>query len=229
MSFRGDGPQNRPMNQLRPVDTRSWPRREHFEHYRHRVPCTWAMTVDLDVTALTAALRTSARKSYVAHVWALATVVNRHDEFRMGLTPDGAPAVWDVLHPSFTVLNPERETFANVWTPFDPDFGRFHERAAELLAEHRSATTFFPQGGAPPDTFDVSSLPWTRFTGFTLQIAGGWDHLLPIFTLGRYERRGDRTVLPLALQVHHAAVDGFHAGRFVQELEELVAAPGWLG
>jgi chloramphenicol O-acetyltransferase type A len=186
------------------------------------------MTVDLDVTTLTTALRASSRKSYVAQVWALATVVNRHDEFRMSLTEDGSPAVWDVVHPAFTVLNPARETFARVWAPFEPDFGRFHEHAAALLAEHRDATTFFPQADAPPNAFDVSSLPWTRFTSFTLQIQSGWDHLLPIFTLGRYEERGDRTVLPLALQVHHAAVDGFHAGRFVQELEELVGDPGWV-
>ncbi|MCB7135101.1 CatA-like O-acetyltransferase [Cellulosimicrobium marinum] len=216
------------MNQLRPVDTASWPRREHFEHYRHRVPCTYAATVDLDVTALVAALRAASRKTYVAQVWALATVVDRHAAFRTDVTPDGAPGVWDVLHPAFTVLNPERETFASVWAPYDRDFASFHAHAAALLAEHRGATAFVPQDDVPPNTFDVSSLPWTRFTSFTLQLAHGWEHLRPIFTLGRQEPRGDRTLLPLAIQVHHAAVDGFHLGRFVEDLEALVADPSWV-
>ena len=186
------------------------------------------MTVELDVTAFTAALRASRRKSYIAQVWALATVVNRHDEFRMCLTASGDPAVWPVVHPAFTVLNAERETFACVWAPYDPDFGTFHDVAAPLLAEHGGATEFFPQGTLPPNTFDVSSLPWASFTGFNLNIRDAWDHLAPIFTLGRYAERDGRVLLPLALQVHHAAADGFHSARLVNELQDLVTDPTWL-
>ncbi|MGW3562074.1 type A chloramphenicol O-acetyltransferase [Streptomyces sp. NPDC000963] len=212
-----------------PIDLATWPRRQHFEHYRRLVPCTYSMTVELDVTAFAAALRRSPRKSYLAQVWALSTVVNRHDEFRMCLTASGEPAVWPVVHPAFTVFHPERETFACVWAPHDPDFGAFHDAAAPLLAEHGRATDLFPQGAPPANAFDVSSLPWAPFTGFNLNIGGnGWDHLAPIFTLGRYTERDGRTLLPLAVQVHHAAADGFHTARLVNELQTLVADPAWL-
>lgn len=212
-----------------PIDLSTWPRAQHFAHYRDRVPCTYSMTVEVDVTEFTAALRRSPRKSYIAQVWALATVVNRHEEFRMCLTASGGPAVWPVVHPAFTVFNPERETFACVWAPYDPDFGAFHDTAAPLLAEHARATEFFPQGPPPPNAFDVSSLPWASFTGFNLNIGGDWDHLAPIFTLGRYTEREGRTLLPLSVQIHHAAADGFHTARLVNELEELMAEPsGWL-
>jgi len=209
------------------VDLADWPRRELFDHYLRRVPCTYAITIDIDVTNLVEALRVSARKTYLAQIWALASVVNRHEEFRMGLT-DGNPAVWDVLHPSFTVFNPERETFSSVWSPFRADFGEFHEQAARVLDTYRNATTLFPQSDVPPNVFDISSLPWTTFTGFTLQIRDGWDHLLPIFTLGRYREDRGRTVMPLAIQIHHASADGFHTSRLIQELQDLVADPTWL-
>lgn len=215
-------------NSPTPVDLGTWPRRQHFEHYRRAVPCTYSMTVELDVTAFASALRRSRRKTYVAQIWALATVVNRHDEFRMCLTESGEPAVWPVTHPAFTVFNPERETFACVWAPYDPDFGAFHDTAAALLAEHARATEFFPQGAPPADSFDVSSLPWASFTGFHLDIRDGWDHLAPIFTIGRYTERDGRVFLPLALQMHHAVADGFHAARLVQELQALVSDPAWL-
>ncbi|MFB8414291.1 type A chloramphenicol O-acetyltransferase [Streptomyces albidoflavus] len=211
-----------------PTDLGTWPRRQHFDHYRRRVPCTYAMTVEVDVTAFAAALRRSPRKSYLAQVWALATIVNRHEEFRMCLTDSGDPAVWPVVHPAFTVFNPERETFACVWAPYDPDFGTFHDTAAPLLAEHSRATDFFPQGDPPPNTFDVSSLPWASFTGFTLNIRDGWDHLAPIFTLGRYTEREARLLLPLSVQIHHAAADGFHTARLTNDLQTLLAAPTWL-
>jgi chloramphenicol O-acetyltransferase type A len=75
----------------------------------------------------------------------------------------------------------------------------------------------------------VSSLPWASFTGFTLQIEGGLRHLAPIFTLGRYVEREGRTLLPLAIQIHHAAADGFHTSRLVNELQELLSDPAWIG
>ncbi|GAB2509973.1 type A chloramphenicol O-acetyltransferase [Paramicrobacterium agarici] len=210
------------------IDLDSWPRREHFEHYRNSVPCTYAMTVDLDVTAFADALRRSARKTYIAQIWALATVVNRHDEFRMCLTESGAPAIWPVVDPAFTVFNTERETFACVSAPYDSDFAVFHESAAALLAAHSRATEFFPLGAPPANSFDVSTLPWASFTGFTLNIRDSWEHFAPIFTLGRYIERDGRTVVPLAVQIHHAVADGFHTARLVNELQELLNDPSWV-
>ncbi|MGH3705621.1 MAG: CatA-like O-acetyltransferase [Agromyces sp.] len=212
-----------------PIDLDTWPRREAFVHYRDQVPCTYAITVEIDVTGFAAALRTSPRKTYIAQIWAIATVVNRYREFRMAVTDAGAAASWPIVHPAFTVFNPERETFAAVWAPYDPDFGRFHEHAAEQLATAASASTMFPQGALPPNVFDVSSLPWTSFTGFTLQIDGGTGHLLPIFTLGRYVERDGRTLLPVAVQIHHAAADGFHTARLLGDLEALMGDTSWVG
>lgn len=34
------------------IDIASWPRREYFEHYMNAVPCTYSMTVRLDITNL---------------------------------------------------------------------------------------------------------------------------------------------------------------------------------
>lgn len=217
------------MDTPEPLDLASWTRREHFEYYREAVPCKYALTVELDATAFADALRGSSRKTYVAQIWALASIVNRHAEFRMCLTDSGEPAIWPMVNPLFTVFNEERETFSAVWTPYVSDFGTFHDTAAELLAVHRTAKDLYPQGEPPANTFDVSSLPWTSFTGFTLQTRHGWDHLLPIFTLGRYVERNGQTFLPIAVQVHHAAADGFHTSRLLNELQALLADPSWAG
>lgn len=213
-----------------PIDLSTWPRREHFEHYRRRVPCTYSATVELDVTAFVSALRDAGRKTYPSQVWAIACIVNRHEEFRITVDADGSPSVWDVVNPSFTVFNPTLETFASVWAPYDPAFSRFHDNAAALLATHRSAVQMFPQGDAPQNCFDISSVPWMSFTGFDLHIAGGCEHYAPIVTLGRYVERDGRTLMPLAVQLHHAVADGFHTARLVNELQDLFAdAPSWLG
>ncbi|MFC8599839.1 CatA-like O-acetyltransferase [Isoptericola sp. NPDC057191] len=65
--------------------------------------------------------------------------------------------------------------------------------------------------------------PGSRCTSGTR--GGTWR----IFTLGRYVERDGRVLLPLAVQVHHAVADGFHTARLVNELQELLADPAWVG
>ncbi|UYM23391.1 chloramphenicol acetyltransferase [Streptomyces albus] len=211
-----------------PVDLDTWPRRRHFAHYRRRVPCTYAMTVEVDVTTFAAELRRSPRKSYLAQVWALATVVNRHDEFRMCLTASGDPAVWPVVHPAFTVFNPRRETFACVWAPYDPDFGTFHDTAAPLLAEHSRATDFFPQGDPPPtpSTCRASRGPPSPASPSTSATAGTTSP--PSSPSAATPDATPASCSPLSVQIHHAAADGFHTARLTGELQTLLATPTWL-
>ena len=216
------------MTELRPVDLDRWPRREHFEHYRDRVPCTWEMTVELDVTDFAETVRRTERRTYASQIWAIASVVNRHEEFRMQLQDDGTPAVWDVVHPMFTVFHADTETFSVLFVPFDEDPARFHDAAVATMERYRDDHRMFPQPDRPANVFDLSTLPGTSFTGFALHVRDGYDHLMSIITLGRYRIVGERTVMPLALQVNHAAADGFHASRLLTELEELFADPSWL-
>ncbi|WP_053238935.1 type A chloramphenicol O-acetyltransferase [Sandaracinus amylolyticus] len=217
------------MTGFRAIDLGTWNRAEHFEHYIDRVPCTYSFTVHVDITSLRSALTGRGRKAYPAQLWMLATTVQRFREFRMGFDADGALGVWDELHPAYTVFNAEAETFSGIWTRYDADFGAFEDAATKDIAEHARATRFFPKEGRPPNSFDVSSIPWLEFSAFTLDIPRAIRHVAPIFTLGRYVERDGRTLLPVAIQVHHAVCDGFHASRFVAALQELAAEhEAWL-
>jgi chloramphenicol O-acetyltransferase type A len=63
-------------------------------------------------------------------------------------------------------------------------------------------------------------IPWTSFTGFNLNLQKGYDYFPPIFTIGKFYEENEKYMLPLALQVHHAVCDGFHATRFINGLQE---------
>ncbi len=216
------------MTDPRPIDVASWARRSYFEHYLNQQPCTYALTVEFDVSRLNRCLTETGAKTYAAHIWALSTVINRHDEFRIALTDQGHPAVWSELHPAFTIFNPSSETFSSVWTPYVPDFHCFQQGMIETSRRYQHATTLFPQSDMPPNTFDVSSVPWASFTSFTLQIEGGHRHLLPIITIGKHLERDGCSALPIAIQLHHATADGFHASRLVNEVQALFNDPSWI-
>ena len=198
-----------------------WPRREHFQHYMDNVRCTYSVTVNIDVTALRAALKANGVKAYPAQIYMLASTVNRFSEFRMGLSAAGEPGYWDTLHPAFTVFNDDAKTFSSIWTPYDKDFASFYKACAQDIAQYSGSAQFMPKKDAPPNVFDISSLPWLDFTAFNLNIYTAGTHLLPIFSIGKYIEENGKTLMPLAMQLHHAACDGYHAGQFVQALRDM--------
>ena len=68
---------------------------------------------------------------------------------------------------------------------------------------------------------DSSCIPWVSFTGMNLNLSADRSYYPPIFTVGKYHISGGRCLLPVAVQVHHAVCDGFHAARIFSDLEPL--------
>ncbi|WP_340043624.1 CatA-like O-acetyltransferase, partial [Klebsiella pneumoniae] len=85
--------------------------------------------------------------------------------------------------------------------------------------EYQHDTRLFPQGNLPENHLNISSLPWVSFDGFNLNITGNDDYFSPVFTMAKFQQEGDRVLLPVSVQVHHAVCDGFHAARFINTLQ----------
>ena len=68
-------------------------------------------------------------------------------------------------------------------------------------------------------SFTASMLPWAGFEGFNLNTMG-FEYLIPIFTMGRFYDERRRVLMPLAIQVHHAVCDGYHACAFIDDLQD---------
>lgn len=201
---------------FQPIDRSSWPREPYSLHYHEAVPCFYSLTVKLDITAL----RAQNAKVYPTLLYLLTALVNRHPEFRTAFSSSGELGVYDQMHPSYTVFHPESKTFSNLWTRWSPDYPSFLADFNADQAQYGRCPEFFPKPGQPENVFTVSMLPWISFDGFNLNLPRGGDYLLPIFTIGRFFQEGDRCLLPLAVQVHHAVCDGFHLSRFLTQLQQ---------
>lgn len=50
----------------------------------------------------------------------------------------------------------------------------------------------------------------------------GMQFLFPMVTWGKYYEDGNRILMPLTLQVHHAVADGYHCSLFYKEVNEMI-------
>lgn len=201
------------------IQMEQWTRKSHYEHYRNNVPCSYSLTVDIDVSALLVQIKERGMKAYPAQIYMLSTIVNQFPEFRMTTNEEHHLGYWDVIDPMYTILNIDKETFSAVWTKYDCCYDKFYQAYMQDTAQYASGA-LFPQDQVPPNTFNISSVPWLDFTAFNLNVSDR-NYLLPIFTIGKYKKESNRTLMPLAIQCHHAVCDGFHVGKFVEALREM--------
>lgn len=205
------------------IDMQAWERKKRYEHYAEAVPCTYSMTVALDVTKLLCGVREKELPFFPVVLYGLAREVNRHAEFRMAQDEMGNVGYYSHCDPCYTVFHKETESFTEVWTAYDASPAVFLARYREDMARYRNA----PELSKPPagkNLFNVSCIPWSSFTGFNLNLQNGYDYFLPIFTIGKYFSDGGKMRLPLAVQVHHAVCDGYHLSRFINGLQTWMEA-----
>jgi len=205
---------------FRRIEVSQWNRKEYFDHYLHRVPCTYSMTFNLDLTTLIQNIKRDGIKLYPTMIYLLSRIVNQQDEFRTAIDVNGDVGIFDQLHPSYTIFQKDSETFTNIWTEYVSSFSEFYKRYLLDMKNYGDVKSFLAKPNPPENVFNISSIPWVSFTGFNLNLPKDTDYLLPIFTTGKYFEQNDKTWLPLAIQVHHAVCDGFHVARFITELQE---------
>ena len=200
------------------IDIDKWNRKEYYNHYFSKVPCTYSITTKIDITKI----KEKKQKLYPAMLYYIATIVNRHSEFKTAINEKGELGVYSEMIPCYTVFHKDTETFSNIWTEYITNYDDFSAAYELDLLKYGKNKKMIGKGNVPANSFPVSMIPWLTFEGFNLNLQKGYDYLIPIFTMGKYYQENHQIILPLAIQVHHAVCDGFHVCRFVNELQELI-------
>ncbi|MBQ8186741.1 MAG: chloramphenicol acetyltransferase CAT [Clostridia bacterium] len=198
----------------------TYPRWEHFRHFWDECACAVSLCDDVDVTGLCRACHDCGVSFYIAMLWCVSKVINAHAEFRMTTSetaedPYPVPAVFDEISPAHNVFHEDSETYTTLFTKWSPDFAEFAECcAADLARAKRMRVMSIP---APDNTFEASCVPWRHFTSVGVNCEA--YPLTPTVAWGGFTERDGRTMMPLSIQIHHAAADGFHLARFLNETE----------
>ncbi len=205
---------------FKPIDTSSWKRKPYFDHYFNQIRCTYSITVNIDITNVLSFKDRNKVKLYPLLIYVISKAVNKYEEFRTAINDRGEIGVWETLSPCYTVFHKNSESFSNIWTEWNDDLNLFLSNFEQDSKRFGQIDRIDAKPNTPANVFPISSLPWTTFTGFNLNIFADGTYLLPIFTYGKYFKDGNRYLIPLSIQVHHAVCDGFHVSRLINEIQQ---------
>ena len=202
------------MNTFRKIDMDTWPRAAHCRAFRDSLLPSYCVTVELDITHFLAQVRAQGWSFTLAMTYAACHCANDIEAFRYRFL-DGDVVLFARIDAAFTWLNPETELFKVVNVPLGDTMRAFIPLAARTAQEQKEYFT----GPLGNDVFQCSALPWVPYTHISHTISGKKEVSTPLFDWGKYEKRGEKAIMPFSVQAHHSFVDGVHIGRFYTALQ----------
>lgn len=205
------------------LDLDSWPRASTFEFYRDYELPFLGITAPVEVTETLERCRLKGYSFALASWFLCMMAANEIPEFRYRLRDDG---VWvhDQITVGTTVLN-DNDTFAFCYYEYDRSFERFAAKAREAQQVLAASGGQLEARDGQDDLIHGSIVPWVSFTNVINPRRFRSMDSVPKVVLGRYERRDGKFFMPVAVEAHHALVDGLHVARFFERFGELLANP----
>lgn len=205
------------------IDLATWKRREHFSIYTDLANPFWSICVDVDVTRLWQHCRKTPNASFpITSIYMAIRAANNTEAFRLRIR-EGKVWLHDRIDISTTVLRPD-ETFAFAIFPMFDSLAEFQNRAQTELSAARDSAILVHGDSRRDDLIYHSTLPWIRFTALTNPTGRGQDSI-PRLVFGRCSEQTGRWRMPVAIEVHHALVDGLDVARFLERFEQNLSLP----
>lgn len=207
---------------MRYINLQTWSRREHFKVYSSFDHPHFGLCANVDLTAFRPFLKQRGISFTVAIVYTLARAANAIPEFRYRIRPPGI-VEHEVVHPSTTISTKE-DLFSFCSFEYVADFTSFAAHAAEQIAYMQEHPTIENVSGKD-DVLYMTAIPWVSFTSFMHPMHLGLADSIPRFAWGKYFEQGERLKMPLAVQGHHALMDGIHIGMFYEQVQGYLEQP----
>lgn len=167
-----------------------------------------------DVTPLVKASKKRGIKFNVLICWCIGKAASSIEEFYL-LPENGRLYRFDRLAINIVVQN-VKGGISLCDVPFSDDIGQFNADYLELTSQ--AAKTCKSSALEDYMIVGTSVLPQVELDYLVNQYSGRYNN--PFLAWGKYRKGLFKTTLPLSFQFHHAQMDGGHAARFLQLLQD---------
>ena len=195
-------------------------RKKHFDHFNKMDQPHFSLVANVDITDF---LKTIKEKQWLFTpymVYILTRAANEIKTFRWRIRGEEIvehPSV----QPSFSVPTDVSDVFSFCTVNYHPKADIFIKDALETMERMRTAPDFEDEEGRDDFLF-MSAIPWVTFTSLTHAMHHSPVDSVPRITWGKYFEQNGRIMMPLAVQAHHALVDGRNMGEYFEKVEGLL-------
>lgn len=99
---------------------------------------------------------------------------------------------------------------------FDPGFDAFSKKAMAEIERVKNTNGLFTRSFNEDNLTHFSAIPWVGFTLLSHARSFAFRDSCPKISFGKMTiAQNEKRTIPMSVHVHHALLDGFHVGQFV--------------
>jgi len=207
---------------VKTINLDGWPRRDHYLFFKEFEYPYFSLCADIDITNFLPLIKAKEISFTAAIMYLVGRVANGIPEFRQRIRDEG-PIEHEVVHPSATILSKD-DLFTFCTAIYQENFLAFAAEAQQEILRIKAEPSLEEKIKDDSMLF-MTSIPWVSFTGFMHPVKLSPADSVPRFAWGKFREEGQKIVMPLSVQGHHALMDGLHAGLFYEEFQRLLDNP----
>lgn len=198
-------------------------RKKHFDFFNGMNHPHLNITANVNISGFIAYLKARELPITPSIVYIISKSANAIPQFRWRIR-DNEVVEHETVHPSFTVPTAESDVFSFCTVKFNKVAKTFLDSAQTQIQAMQTAPSFEDEEGRDDYLF-LSAIPWVSFTGLQHAMHYHPCDSVPRISWGKFFEQNGETLMPVAIQAHHALVDGQHMGTYFKMLEEMALNP----
>jgi chloramphenicol O-acetyltransferase type A len=196
-------------------------RQAQFDFFRQQHSPFYSLTFELECTAVEVFAKERGYSTYLNLCYFLTKAMQPLEDFRYRLL-DGKIVLYHCLHFGMTVPAPGGLfSFCNF--EHNPDTEAFNAIAKGRMEKSQERAKMEALGR--PNEVHFTAIPEIPFTSFTHVPPNDPSDGAIKVAFGQFLRQGQRTKVPVALQVNHIFIDGAALGRLATATQALYSNP----
>jgi chloramphenicol O-acetyltransferase type A len=201
------------------LDIDSWNRKEHFHFFKKFDEPFFGMTANIDCTNAYTASKFLGASFFIYYLHKTLIAVNSIEPFRYRIS-DNRIAVWDRIDGSATISR-EDGTFGFSLVEFNSDFNQFNAGALVEIERVKNTPGLITRDFSDDNLIHFSAIPWVDFTSLSHARNYSLPDSCPKISFGKMTLSDSgRRSMPMSVHVHHALMDGFHVGKFIDVFQD---------
>lgn len=199
---------------MKEFDVKSWNRKTQYDFFKSYDDPFFNLTTQLDVTNLYNYCKKNDLSFFLVSLYIALESANEILEFRLRII-NNKVFEFESIDIGSTVLNDDN-SFSFCFFKREKSIYEFVKQGKKALKKHKENNNF-DSNKEVQNLIYCSFIPWVSFTSFKhARNLERESSGIPKFVFGKYFEENNIKKMSFSIEVHHALMDGFHVGKFLE-------------
>ena len=201
------------------LDLQQWERKDQFHFFQQFEEPFFGVCIQIDCSHAYKLSKEKGISFFLYYLHKSLAAANAIEPFRYRIA-DQQVWIFETVYASSTINRPNG-TFGFSYIDYYADLQQFIAAAEKEIIKVQNSSGLIPAVSGE-NIIHYSSVPWINFTSVSHARSFSFKDSSPKITFGKMTEENGQRKMPVSIHVHHALMDGYHVGQFLDLFQQLM-------